>query len=72
MMQKMSVELSRKQATQLLNQLPVSMKIQLVRLWERETWPKRFRQLLAQVDRRNPRVARAALKDDPQDRHVDL
>ena len=51
-MQKVSVELSAKQAAQLLNQLAPSIKIQLVRQWEQETWPERLRQLLVEVDRR--------------------
>ena len=64
-MQKVSIQLSEKQAAQLLKQLSPSVKIHLVRCWERETWPARFRQLLAQIDRRvqqNPAAAQEALK----------
>ena len=64
-MQKVSVELSPKQAEQLLNQLELKIKIHLVRRWEQETWPERFRQLLARIDRRvrrNPRLVRETLK----------
>ena len=63
-MQKVSVQLSTKQAEQLLNQLSPKVKLYLVRLWEQETWPERFRQLLARVERRaqrNPRLVRKAL-----------
>ncbi len=64
-MRKVHLELSPQQAEQLLDQLPVETKIDLVRRWEHVTWPKRFRRLLAQIDRRvrsRPRLARAALK----------
>lgn len=64
-MQKVLVELSMKQARQLLNQLSPKLKIYLVRQWELETWPTRFRHLLTRIDaraRRNPRLAREALK----------
>ena len=64
-MQKVSVELSAKQAERLLEQLAPSVKIHLVRRWERELWPERFRRLLTRIDqrlRRNPRLAREALK----------
>ena len=64
-MQKVSVELSEQQAAELLKQLSPTVKIHLVRQWERETWPVRFRQLLAQIDRRvrqHPSAAREALK----------
>lgn len=64
-MQKVAVELSTRQAEQLLEQLSPSAKIQLLRRWERETWPERFRQLIARIDRsvrKNPQSAREALK----------
>ena len=49
-MQKLSVQLSPKQAEQLLDQLPRALKIRLVRRWAREIWPVRFRQLLARLE----------------------
>ena len=64
-MKKVGVELSAKQAEQLLNQLPVSVKIYLVRRWAKETWPDRFRRLLQGIDDRldqNPSLKRQALK----------
>ena len=64
-MQKTSVDLTAKQAEQLLKQLSPKVKMYLVRQWELETWPARFRKLLAQIDarvRRNPRLVREALK----------
>ena len=64
-MQKVGVGLSPKQAERLLNQLPPTVKMYLVRRWEQETWPQRFRELLARVDaraRRNPGAVRKALK----------
>jgi hypothetical protein len=64
-MQKVSVELSAKQAEQLLDQLSVQVKIRLVRRWEQQTWPERFRQLLQQMDHRiqqDPRLVREALQ----------
>ena len=70
-MQKISVRLSTKQAEQLLEQLSPAVKIRLVRRWERQTWPERFRRLLARIDRRvqqHPRSAREALKSAAQAR----
>ncbi len=64
-MSKVAVELSEKQAEHLLNQLSPKVKMYLVRRWEEETWPERFRQLLARVDRRvrrRPRLAQEALQ----------
>lgn len=58
MTQKVSVELSPKQAEELLEQLPPAVKIRLVRQWEQETWPRRLRHLLARVDRRVKRSPR--------------
>ena len=65
-MQKVSVELSPQQAEQLLEQLSPAVKIQLVRRWEQETWPKRLQQLLQRVDqrwKRHPQLAQRALRD---------
>jgi hypothetical protein len=65
MMQKVSIDLSIKQAEQLLEQLPVETKVVLVRRWEQEMWPQRLRDLLAQIDRRvqkHPRLAKEAMK----------
>ena len=65
-MRKVHLELSAYQAEQLLEQLPVEAKLDLVRRWEHETWPKRFRRLVEEVGRRaqsHPRLARKALKD---------
>lgn len=48
----------------LVRRLSPALKIQLVRSLEQETWPERFRQLLAQIDRRvrqHPQRARTAL-----------
>ena len=64
-MKKISLELSEAQVEQLLDELPLPRKIEVVRRWEQETWPKRFRQLLAKIDRRlkqNPRLAKEARK----------
>ena len=64
-MQKVSVELSAKQAEQLLAQLSPAVKIHLVRRWEQETWPERFCQLVTRIDQRarqHPRLAKEALK----------
>ena len=64
-MRKVVIELSTEQAEQLLEQLPSDAKLDLVRRWEQETWPVRFRRLLARIDRKvkqNPRWAREALK----------
>ena len=64
-MKQVSVHLSEQQAEELLEQLPPSQKLQLVRRWAHQTWPTRFRQLLAQIDRRarrQPRLMREALK----------
>ena len=64
-MKKISVELSEKQAERLLEQLPVSVKIYLLRRWEKQTWPARLGQLLSKIDshvRGNPRLAQKALK----------
>jgi len=63
-MKNLDLRLSARQAEQLLNQLPMVVKIYLVRRWEKETWPQRFRLLLERVDKRleqNPRVAQDAL-----------
>ena len=62
---KMSTDLTERQAEQLLEHLSPAVKIRLVRRFEQETWPVRFRLLLAQIDRRvrqHPQWARAALK----------
>ena len=64
-MKQVSVHLSNQQVEELLEQLPPSRKLQLARRWEQETWQKRFRQVLANVDRRlkrNPRLAKEARK----------
>lgn len=64
-MQKVAVELSEKQAEQLLEQLSPTVKLQLVRRWEHQTWPTRFQQLLARLDQRlrqAPRLAQEARK----------
>ena len=64
-MQKVSVELSAKQAEQLLAQLSPAIRIHLVRQWEQETWPVRFRHLLTRIDRQirqRPAWAREAMK----------
>ena len=64
-MQKVSVDLSARQAERLLEQLSPQVKIRLVRRWEQKLWPARFRQLLTQIDqrvRRNRGAAQAALK----------
>ncbi|MBI4355401.1 MAG: hypothetical protein HY597_02975 [Candidatus Omnitrophica bacterium] len=58
--------LSTRQAEELLEHLPVATKIRLVRKFEQETWPERFRQLLARIDaklRRNPGLRRELMKD---------
>ena len=65
MKREIELGLSAQQAEQLLEQLSPTVKLHLVRRWERETWPVRFRQLLARLDariRRNPRLVRDALK----------
>lgn len=62
---KTTPDLTTRQAEQLFEQLSPTVKIRLVRRWEQETWPVRFRLLLAQIDRRvqqHPQWARAALK----------
>ena len=62
-MRKKSPALSEKQARELLNQLSPSLKIRLVRQWEKETWPARLNALLAEIRhrvRRNPRLAHSA------------
>lgn len=64
-MQKIAVELSTKQAEWLLDQLSPAVKIRLVRRWEHQTWPLRFRRLLAQIDQRvqrHPKLSQDALK----------
>ena len=64
-MRKVELGLSEQLAEQLLEQLSPRVKIHLVRRWEQETWPTRFRQLLARIDqraRRHPRLVREALK----------
>lgn len=64
-MQKVSLELTQKQATQLVQQLSLPMKIQLVRRLEQETWPQRLHQLLTRVDqrvRRHPHLFDRAMK----------
>jgi len=65
MKREIELGLSEQQAEQLLEQLSPTAKLHLVRRWEQETWPVRFRQLLARIDRtvqQNPRWAREALK----------
>lgn len=65
MSQKVSLELTEQQATQLVKQLSLPMKIQLVRRLEQETWPQRLRQLMARVDqrvRRHPDLFERAMK----------
>ena len=60
-----AVELSAKQAENLLEQLPMRLKIHLVRRWEKETWPDRFRRLIARIDQsvgKKPDLVRQALK----------
>ena len=64
-MRKVELGLSEQQAEQLLEQLSPRVKIHLVRRWEQETWPTRFRALLARIGqraRRHPRLVREALK----------
>ena len=54
-----------RQAEQLFEHLSPAVKIRLVRRLEQETWPVRFRLLLARIDqrlRKSPRLAREALK----------
>ena len=65
-MLKATIDLTMTQAEQLLAQAPTQMKIRLVRRWEQETWPVRLRRLLQRIDRRwkrNPQLARKALRD---------
>ena len=65
MPRKVSLELTEEQATHLVKQLSLPMKISLVRLLEQETWPQRLRQLLHRVDqrvRRHPLLFDRAMK----------
>jgi hypothetical protein len=64
-MQKITLELSEKQAEQVLQQLSQPVKIRLVRRFEQETWPQRLRDLLTRIDRRvkrHPRLFDRAMK----------
>ena len=64
-MQKVVLQMSQEQISQLINGLPRMTKIDLVRRWEKELWPDRFRQLLSRIDnhvRRYPQKAHRALK----------
>ena len=64
-MQRVVLQMSEEQIAQLINALPRMAKIDLVRRWEKELWPDRFRQLLSRIDnqlRRYPQKARQALK----------
>lgn len=64
-MLKATVDLTMTQAEQLLEQVSPQVKIRLVRRWEQETWPVRFRALLRRIDRRlkrQPQLARSLLK----------
>ena len=66
MQKKIAMNLSVRQAEQLLDQLSPAVKIHLVRRWQKQTWPDRFQQLLNRIDRRirrNPALAREALKE---------
>ena len=65
LMLKATVDLTMAQAEQLLEQASPQMKIRLVRRWEQETWPTRFRALLRRIDRRlkkQPHLARQLMK----------
>ena len=65
-MKRLSVQLSKRQAEQLLNQLSPRVKIHFVRRWQQETWEARFRQLVARVQqraRRNPHLTAQALRE---------
>ena len=59
------LELSEPQAERLLDQLAPAVKIRLVRRWGHQTRSAQFRTLVARIDarlRRNPRLAREAMK----------
>ena len=63
--QKVELELPVEQVEQLLDQLSPALKIRLVRRWEQNDRLARFRTLLMRIDRRlrrNPRLAREAMK----------
>lgn len=64
-MPKPVLELSTKQAEQLLDQLPPAVKIRLVRRWKQQDWAVQFRRLLDRIDarlRKNPQLRRDALR----------
>ena len=47
-----TLDLDIKQVESLVEKLPIKEKVKLVRKLEKDTWQKRFRQLLHRIDRR--------------------